>query len=93
MEAAGVYLGGSTVPVVVVIVVKYKAYLLVSRLVNYRRIGTIIRLVDYMRIGIIGCLGCRRNGTVVIRFIPQAYQYGVLSTRVAGHISYNSYWV
>jgi hypothetical protein len=30
---AAVYLGGSTVPAIVIIVVKYRAYLLVSRLI------------------------------------------------------------
>ena len=52
--------------------------------VDCRCIGTISWLVDRMHISTIGCLGCRRNGTVVIGFIPQAYQYGVLSIRVAG---------
>ena len=33
MEAAEVYLGGSTVPAAVVIVVKYRAYLLVGWLI------------------------------------------------------------
>src|SRR6266436_3341503 len=53
-------------------------------LVDCRHIGTIIWSVDRMHIGTIGCLGCRRNGTVVIKFIPQAYQHGVLSIWVAG---------
>ena len=72
MEAAKVCSGGSTVPAAVVIVVKHRACLSVGRLVNRRHIGTIVRS------------GCRRNGTVVIGFIPQAYQHGVLSIRVAG---------
>jgi hypothetical protein len=67
VEAAKVCLGGSTVPAAVVIVVKYRAYLSVGRLVNRRYIGMIVRS------------GCRRNGTVVIGVIPQAYQHGVLS--------------
>ena len=61
LQAAKVYSGGSTVPAAVVIVVKYRACLLVGQSVNYIYIGTI------------GCLGYRRNGIVVIGFIPQAY--------------------
>ena len=47
--------------------------------VDHMRIGTISWSMDRMHISTIGCSGCRRNGTVVIGFIPQAYQYSVLS--------------
>ena len=43
MEAAEVYLGSSTVPAAVVMVVKYKAYLSVGRLI----IGISAQLVIY----------------------------------------------
>ena len=43
MEAAEVYSGGSTVPAAVVIVVKYRAYLSVGRLI----IGISAQLVVY----------------------------------------------
>ena len=48
MEAAKVYSGSSTVPAVVVIVVKYRACLSFGRLI-IGRIGTIICLVDRRR--------------------------------------------
>ena len=51
MKAAQVYSGGSTVPAAVVIVVKYRACLLVGQLI----IGVLIRLVVYS--------GCRHIGT------------------------------
>ena len=51
MEAAKVYLGGSTVPAAVVIVVKYRACLSVGRLI----VGILVQLVIY--------LGCRHIGT------------------------------
>jgi hypothetical protein len=35
--------------------------------------------MDCIHIGTISYLGCRRNSTVIIGFIPQAYQHGVLS--------------
>ena len=47
----------------------------IVRLVDRRRIGMIIWLIDRMYISMIGCLGCRRNGIVVIGFIPQAVMY------------------
>ena len=52
--------------------------------VDRRHIGTISWSIDRMHISTISCSGCRRNGTVVIGFIPQAYQHGVLSIWVAG---------
>ena len=70
-----------------------------ARAINWsldrRRIGVIVRSVDrrhtgmigwsmdHMHISTIGCSGCGRNGIVVIGFIPQAYQHGILSIRVA----------
>ena len=50
-------------------------------------------MVDRRHTGTIICSGCRRNGTVVIGFIPQAYQHGVLSIRVAGILVRELVWV
>jgi hypothetical protein len=51
VEAAKVYLGGSTVPAAVVIVVKYRACLSVSQLIIGVQTQSFISLIGYGRLG------------------------------------------
>ena len=60
MEAAGVCSGGSTVLVAVVMVVKYRACLLVGRLI----VGVLVQLVVYSGRRHIGMRACMGAGAV-----------------------------